>query len=72
MQTNNVITQVFLFLQAKTAYIIFSSSMRAKVKEENPDIDAKEIVSKLAEMWKALSEEEKIEWNEKADEDKKR
>jgi hypothetical protein len=46
--------------------------MRAKVKEENPDIDAKEIVSKLAEMWKALSEEEKIEWNEKADEDKKR
>ncbi len=42
------------------------------MKEEHPELKTSEIMTKLGEMWKNLSAEDKIQWNEKAEEDKKR
>ena len=58
--------------QAKSAYIIYTSASRSKVKADHPELSNKELMSKLGEMWKALSSEDKVEWIAKADEDKKR
>lgn len=45
--------------QALTSYILFCNANRASVKEENGDLDPKDITRKLASMWKELSDEEK-------------
>ena len=45
---------------------------RPKIKEEQPEISFKEMGTKLGQMWKELSDEEKAPWQEKADEDKVR
>jgi hypothetical protein len=45
--------------QALTSYILFCKANRASVKEENGDLDPKDITRKLASMWKDLSDEEK-------------
>jgi hypothetical protein len=44
---------------AKSAYIIYTTEMRPKVKEEHPEYSPPEMMSKLGEMWKALSDSEK-------------
>jgi len=41
--------------------MFFCQEMRAKVKEENPDLSAKEITIKLGEMWKEIKETEEAE-----------
>jgi hypothetical protein len=56
----------------KSAYIIFSSENRAKVKEENPDLKSSEILSKLGAEWKALSDKKKEKYNKLAEADKER
>ena len=52
----------------RSAYIIFVSETRPKVIEENPDIAQaqKEIMRKVAELWRNLPEDEKAVYNEKA------
>lgn len=45
--------------QALTSYILFCKANRASVKEENGDLDPKDITRKLGSMWKELSDEEK-------------
>ena len=45
--------------QALTSYILFCNANRASVKEENSDLDPKDITRKLASMWKELTIEEK-------------
>ena len=57
---------------AKNAYILFCTDARAKAKEENPSHSGKQIMSDLGAMWRALSDEEKAEYQEMAVEDKKR
>lgn len=42
-----------------SAYMLFSQDARASVISENPGIAAKEVMSKLGEMWRGLSDAEK-------------
>lgn len=42
-----------------SAYILYSSKIRADVKKNNPEMQAKEIMKKIAEMWKGLDEKQK-------------
>ena len=57
---------------AKNAYIIFCADNRNQVKTDNPEMNAKEIISELARLWKEADEDVKAEYQEKATEDKKR
>ena len=57
---------------AKNSYIFFCADNREQVKEENPEMNAKEIVSKLASLWQEADEEVKAEYQEKAAQDKQR
>lgn len=43
---------------------------RAEAKKENPDLAPKELMSKLADMWRGLSDDEKAPYEEKAAEAK--
>ena len=54
--------------RARSAYIIFVSETRPKVIEENPDIAKaqKEIMRKIAELWRNMSDDEKAVYQEKA------
>ena len=54
----------------KSAYNFYVAEVRAKVKEENPDMKFGDISKKVGEMWKALSEEEKKPYQEMADKNK--
>jgi hypothetical protein len=58
--------------KGKSAYIFFCADERPIVKEENPEMPAKEILAELGARWKKLSDEEKEKYNELAAEDKKR
>ena len=42
--------------KARTSYILYCSDMRKVVKEENPELGAKEIVSKIGEQWREEKE----------------
>ena len=53
-------------------WVHFCAENREKVKAENPDMKPKEIMKELSLMWKALDEDEKAEYEEKAKEDKER
>jgi HMG (high mobility group) box len=57
---------------AKNAYILFCAENREQVKEDNSEMNAKEIISELARLWKEADEDVKAEYNEKAAADKKR
>lgn len=54
------------------AYIFFAKDMRSKVKEKYPDLDAKGVTSKLAELWKTKfkSDSKRKKWVELAAKDK--
>jgi len=49
-----------------TGYLLFSNDVRAKVKEENPNMPFGEVGKELGKMWQALSEKEKAKWNQKS------
>ena len=61
-----------------SGYILFQKAMRDEAKqsleeasdEDEPKIKQSAIMSELGRMWKALSDEEREEWNEKAAEQK--
>ena len=49
-----------------TGYILYSKTNRADVKAEMEGAKPTEVVTELAKRWKALSEEERMEWNTRA------
>ena len=53
-----------------TGYLVFSGATRAEVKaalsEADESTNPKDVTRELARRWKALSEEEREEWNSKA------
>ena len=51
-----------------TGYLLFSKENRATVKEELGDVKPTEVVTEVAKRWKALSDEEREEWNTRAKE----
>ena len=55
-----------------SAYVIFSNMNREKVKKSNPKLSPKEILTLLGSMWKKLTDDDKVEYNELAAEDKAR
>jgi len=57
---------------AVNSFILFCRDNREDIKNENPEMKATEITKKLGEMWKDLDDEDKKEYQEKANEDKKR
>lgn len=57
--------------RAKTGYLVFSCEKREEVKtslekEKGEPPKSKDVVSKLGEVWKGLSDDEKKVWNDKA------
>lgn len=54
------------------SFILFSKKNREKVRAENPDINNKELISKLSELWRSMDADEKEEYMEMAENDKKR
>ena len=58
--------------KGKSAYIFFCADERALLKEEKPEMPAKEVLVELGARWKALSDKEKEKYNKLAAEDKKR
>ena len=55
-----------------TAFFHFLNENREKCKQDNPDIDHKEVVKKLSEQWRSLGEKEKSKFEEIAKKDKER
>jgi hypothetical protein len=56
----------------RSGYIIYCTEKRPHVKETQPELSSKEIISRLAEMWKSLSDTEKVRYNKMAETDKHR
>ena len=57
--------------KAKTRYLVFSSEKREEIKamleeEQGEAPKPKEVISKLGAVWKALSDEDKATYNDKA------
>ncbi|BFU22639.1 high mobility group hmg box domain containing protein [Entamoeba histolytica] len=50
-----------------TPYFLYLNEHRASIKEEHPDAKVTEIAKIASEQWKALGEEEKKEYQTKAD-----
>ena len=51
-----------------TGYLLFSKEKRPEVKEELGEVKPTEVVTEVAKRWKALTEEERATWNERAKE----
>ena len=45
-----------------SGYMLYCKQMRQQVTDENPELKSKEIVSKIASMWRELSDEEKAQF----------
>ena len=60
--------------RGKSAYIFFCQDMREKVKSENPDMKASEVMAKLGELWNGdyADAKSRQKWIKQADKDKKR
>ena len=54
----------------QTAYLHFMNANRAEVKAADPFLTFGELTKKLAEMWKALNEEERREYDDLAARDR--
>ena len=58
--------------RALTAYFCYLKERREKLKKEFPNLKGKQIVSKMAEEWKAMSKENQAPFIKQAEDDKKR
>jgi len=47
-----------------TAFLLFSNSVRAQARAENPELKMTKIAGVIGQKWKALSEEEQKKWSE--------
>jgi structure-specific recognition protein 1 len=57
---------------AMTSYILFGNEERAKIKEENPDASATDIMKEIGVRWRSMSAEDKAPFEAKSAEDKVR
>ena len=51
-----------------TGYLLFSKEKRPEVKEDRGDVKPTEVVTEVAKRWKALTDEERATWNDRAKE----
>ena len=52
--------------KAKSGYLVFGDEQRPVIKKQNPDFKAKDIIAEIGRRWKALTESERMQFNEKA------
>lgn len=78
-EENGVDSKVSGPKRARSAYIFFSQDFRQKVKEDNPGIEAKHVMTELGKLWTAMKESDEPEHQEivekytsMAEEDKER
>ena len=50
-----------------TGYTLFMKEFNSTVRKENPSLEAKDVVQKVAQLWQSKSDEEKQEWKSKAE-----
>jgi hypothetical protein len=55
-----------------TSYMFFCQDVRSQVREDNPDMKATDVTREMGKMWKALSDDEKVLFQEQAAKDKER
>lgn len=55
-----------------TAFMYYSTEMRPKLKEENPDLSFGDLAKLVGQKYKELSEDDKAVYEAKANNDKKR
>ena len=53
-----------------TGYLLFAKEKRPEVKADLGEAKPTEVVTEVAKRWKALTDEERATWNERAKEDK--
>ncbi|KAL7567414.1 hypothetical protein ACA910_021377 [Epithemia clementina (nom. ined.)] len=58
--------------KAQSAYILYASKMRSKIKEDNPDAGFGDLTKLVSEKFKSLSPEERKKWDDRAEQDKQR
>lgn len=58
--------------RGRTAYIFFCTDHRPRIKEENPEMNTKEVTSQLGVHWKALPDKERKHYVNLAEKDKAR
>jgi structure-specific recognition protein 1 len=58
--------------RAMTAYILYGNAVRTKLKAENPDISFGDLTRRIVTDYKALSPEERKEWDDKAAKERER
>ena len=51
----------------KNAYMFYANSVRAQIREENPDLSMPDVSKEIGMRYKALSEAEQAKWQAKAD-----
>ena len=56
----------------KTSYIFYCQEKRPEIKEEKPDLAAKDILRELGALWKEVDDEEKEKYKKMAEDDKER
>ena len=54
-----------------TGYLVYADERKEELKKEPTNMTAQEIISKLGEEWKNMTEEEKRPYNEKAEANRK-
>lgn len=57
---------------AKSAYMCYNAAVRPKIAAENPGMAVTEIAKIIGAKWNGLTDEEKVEYNQQAQEDKER
>jgi hypothetical protein len=57
---------------AKSAYMIFSIENRTVIRMANPDLHGADITALVKKAWAELNDNEKVKWEEKANQDKTR
>jgi structure-specific recognition protein 1 len=53
--------------QPMNSYMLYSNSVRAKIREENPGFSVGDVAKEIASRYKTISAEEKARWQSKAD-----
>ena len=67
-QKLNLRSNCYLFSGRVNGFNLWFEETKGALSEENPELSASDLVKFAMRQWKALEDEEKIEWNKKANE----